>query len=89
MKKQQYVLSAIALILCIALYIGGKTVPDKTAATAHTEGDGHDHSAESPQKIDFKSILAAAKATITPNQSQRLTALENSVTRGDVKEQQI
>ena len=89
MKKQQYVLSAIALILCIALYIGGKTVPDKTAATVHTEGDGHDHSAESPQKIDFKSILAAAKATITPNQSQRLTALENSVTRGDVKEQQI
>lgn len=89
MKKQQYVLSAIALILCIALYIGGKTVPDKTAATTHSEDDGHDHSAESPQKIDFTSMLASAKATITPNQAQRLTALENSVTRGDVKEQQI
>jgi hypothetical protein len=53
-KKQQYVLSAIALILCIALYIGGKTVPDKTAATAHTEGDGHDHSAESPKRLISK-----------------------------------
>ncbi|MFY8025034.1 MAG: hypothetical protein ACOVNO_06770, partial [Sediminibacterium sp.] len=88
MKKKQYVLSAIALILCIALYIGGKTVPDKTAVT-HSEGDGHDHSADAPQKVDFKSILAAAKKDITPNQAQRLTALENSVTRGDVKEQQI
>lgn len=88
MKKQQYLLSAIALLLCFALYFGGKTVPDKTATT-HSEGDGHDHSAEAPQKIDFKALLNAAKANITPNQAQRLTALENSVTRGDVKDQQI
>lgn len=88
MKKQQYLLSAIALLLCFALYFGGKTVPDKTATT-HSEGDGHDHSAEAPQKIDFKALLSAAKANITPNQAQRLTALENSVTRGDVKDQQI
>ncbi len=88
MKKQQYLLSAIALLLCFALYFGGKTVPDKTATT-HSEGDGHDHSAEAPQKIEFKALLTAAKASITPNQAQRLTALENSVTRGDVKDQQI
>lgn len=88
MKKQQYVLSAVALILCIALYVGGKTVPEKTAV-AHSEGDGHDHSADSPQKIDFKQLLSTAKANITPTQAQKLTALENSVTRGDVKEQQI
>ncbi|MCU0322880.1 MAG: hypothetical protein MUE72_10715, partial [Chitinophagaceae bacterium] len=81
MKKKQYVLSAIALILCIALYVGGKTVPDKTAVT-HSEGDGHDHSADTPQKIDINTLLSAAKESITPNQAQRLTALENSVTRG-------
>lgn len=88
MKKQQYVLSALALLLCFALYFGGKTVPDKSAVT-HSEGDGHDHSADAPQKIDLNTLLTAAKASITPSQSQRLTALENSVTRGDVKEQQI
>ena len=88
MKKQQYVLSALALLLCFALYFGGKTVPDKSAVT-HSEGDGHDHSADAPQKIDLNTLLTAAKASITPSQSQRLTALENSVTRGDVKDQQI
>jgi len=87
-KKQQYVLSALALLLCFALYFGGKTVPDKSAVT-HSEDDGHDHSADSPQKIDINTLLTAAKETITPSQSQRLTALENSVTRGDVKDQQI
>jgi len=87
-KKQQYVLSALALLLCFALYFGGKTVPDKSAVT-HSEGDGHDHSADAPQKIDLNTLLTAAKANITPSQAQRLTALENSVTRGDVKEQQI
>ena len=88
MKKQQYVLSALALLLCFALYFGGKTVPDKSAVT-HSEDDGHDHSADSPQKIDINTLLATAKESITPSQSQRLTALENSVTRGDVKDQQI
>lgn len=88
MKKQQYVLSALALLLCFALYFGGKTVPDKSAVT-HSEGDGHDHSADAPQKIDLNTLLTAAKANITPSQAQRLTALENSVTRGDVKDQQI
>lgn len=88
MKKQQYVLSALALLLCFALYFGGKTVPDKSAVT-HSEDDGHDHSADSPQKLDINTLLTAAKETITPSQSQRLTALENSVTRGDVKDQQI
>lgn len=88
MKKQQYVLSALALLLCFALYFGGKTVPEKSAVT-HSEDDGHDHSADSPQKIDINTLLTAAKETITPSQSQRLTALENSVTRGDVKDQQI
>ncbi|WP_438946775.1 tetratricopeptide repeat protein [Sediminibacterium sp.] len=88
MKKQQYVLSALALLLCFALYFGGKTVPDKSAVT-HSEDDGHDHSADSPQKIDINTLLTAAKESITPSQSQRLTALENSVTRGGVKDQQI
>ncbi len=88
MKKQQYVLSALALLLCFALYFGGKTVPDKSAVT-HSEDDGHNHSADAPQKIDLNTLLTAAKGSITPLQSQRLTALESSVTRGDVKDQQI
>jgi len=85
-KKQQFILAAISLVICLGLYFGGRTVPIKTN-TAHAEGDGHDHSAE---KIDFrKNILAEALAKVTPQQAQRINALENSVIRGDVKEQQI
>ncbi|TAH09985.1 MAG: hypothetical protein EAZ12_05430 [Sphingobacteriia bacterium] len=86
MKKSPIILTALSLILLFGLYFGGRTVPAKTN-TAHSENDGHNHAAE---KIDFKKdILAQAKGKLTPEQSQRITALENSVIRGDVNEQQI
>jgi tetratricopeptide (TPR) repeat protein len=85
-KKSPLIVAAASVVLVIALYFGGRTVPNKTN-TAHTENDGHDHSAE---KIDFKKdILNQAKSKLSPEQAQRITALENSVIRGDVNEQQI
>ncbi len=86
MKKSPIILTVLSLVLLFGLYFGGRTVPLKTNTT-HSENDGHDHSAE---KIDFKKdILAEAKQKLSPEQSQRITALENSVIRGDVNEQQI
>lgn len=86
MKKQQYILAAVSVIICLGLYLGGRTVPIKTAST-HSADDGHDHANE---KIDFKKdILAEAKLKLTPEQNQRITLLENAVIRGDVNEQQI
>jgi len=85
-KKQQYILAAISVIICLGLYFGGRTVSIKTAS-AHSADDGHDHANE---KIDFKKdILAQAKLKLTPDQNQRITLLENSVIRGDINEQQI
>lgn len=85
MRKQQYVLSAITLALCFALYFGGKTVAPKKEII-HSDADGHDHSSE---KIKFSTILATAKAKISPEQAAKLSILENAVTRGRVKSQQI
>lgn len=86
MKKQQYILAGISVIICLGLYIGGRTVPIKSN-TIHSAADGHDHSIE---KIDFKKdILAEAKLKLTQEQNQRISILENSVIRGDVNEQQI
>ena len=86
MKKSPIILTALSLILLLGLYFGGRTVPVKTN-TPHTEADGHDHAAE---KIDFrKDILAQAKGKLSLEQSQRITALENSVIRGDINDQQI
>lgn len=86
MKKQQLILAAIAVVVCAGLYFGGRTVPVKSKET-HSADDGHGHA---PEKIDFrKNILAEALSKITPEQAQRINALENSVIRGDVKDQQI
>ena len=86
MKKQQFILAAIAVIICLGLYFGGRTVPIKSNST-HSAAEDHDHSNE---KIDFKKdILAEAKLKLTQEQQQRITILENSVIRGDVNEQQI
>jgi tetratricopeptide (TPR) repeat protein len=85
-KKQQLILAAIAVVVCAGLYFGGRTVPVKSKET-HSADDGHGHA---PEKIDFrKNILAEALSKITPEQAQRINALENSVIRGDVKDQQI
>jgi tetratricopeptide (TPR) repeat protein len=85
-KKSPLIVAAASIVLLLALYFGGSTVPNKTN-TPHSENDGHDHSAE---KIDFKKdILVQAKGKLSPDQAQRITALENSVIRGDVNEQQI
>jgi len=39
--------------------------------------------------IQFKDLLAKAKQRLTPEQSGRVLSMENSVSRGDVKQQQI
>ncbi len=71
---------------CGALYFGGRTIPLKSnsaQAAGNKEGIA-------PEKIDFrKNILAEAYSKIKPEQVERLTALENSVSRGDIKDQQI
>ena len=86
MKKQQIILVAISVVVCLGLYFGGRTVPDKVS-TAHSANDGHDHNAE---KIDFrKNILAEAISKITKEQAQRTNALEDFVIKSSSTEEKI
>lgn len=93
MKKPQWITIGIAVFLVAAVFIFGRTVPSKKAivpAEAHSENDGHDHgntAAESEITID--TILAMAKKQLTTEQNTRLATLENSITRGNVKDQQL
>lgn len=84
MKKQQVVLVSIALTVFVLLYFFGNTIPPKKAApeTGHAQHDDH-------QSISFDDLLKQAKSRISPEQNERLLQLENSVKRGDVKEQQL
>ena len=66
------------------LFFFGKTIPPKKTETSQTPSP-----AAAPAKVDFADILSKAKQKINPAQNERLTALENSVIRGDVKDQKI
>ncbi|MEO7393617.1 MAG: hypothetical protein ABIU11_01665, partial [Chitinophagaceae bacterium] len=92
MKKPQWITIGAAILLTIAIYFAGRTVPiKKNAGTTeniqHNADDGHDH--DNLQPISIDSILILAKKQLSTEQVVRLNMLENSITRGDVKEQQL
>ena len=89
MKKPQWITVGIAALLIISIFLFGRTVPNKKNITVdtHQENDGHDHSA--PAGISIDSILTIAKKQLSTEQVTRLSMLENSISRGDVKEQQL
>ena len=92
MKKPQWITIGTAVLLTAAIFIFGRTVPKKNIAVAaentpHSADDGHDHDDLQPISID--TILILAKKQLSTEQVVRLNTLENSITRGDVKEQQL
>ena len=87
MKKPQWITIAVAVFLAGALYLFGRTVPQKEKAVAiHKENDGHDHGSVD---ISIDSILDIAKKQLSIEQVARISMLENSISRGDVKEQRL
>jgi Tfp pilus assembly protein PilF len=83
-KKQQIILIGSGVVLLVLLYFFGNTVPprkDQPVAAQQPAGQ--------PRKIEFSTILQAAKQKLTPAQQTYVSGLETAVVRGDVKEQQI
>lgn len=91
MKRPQWIAIVSAMLLVAAIYAFGKKVPPKkniiAANVEHSENDGHDHGPVSAISID--TILLTAKKQLNPEQIIRLNTLENSISRGDVKAQQL
>ncbi len=84
MKKQQWITVLSGLVILMGLYFFGRTKPnitkadiDKTAGAGHTE----------EETLETSKILATAKSRLSPERQAWVTALENSITRGDVKDQ--
>ena len=71
------------LLLLIVLFFFGNTIPPKTAAPVAADTPHQE------KKINTETLLTQAKEKLTPQQLQMVTSLENSVKRGDVKNQQI
>jgi tetratricopeptide (TPR) repeat protein len=88
-KRPQWITIGAALILVLAIFFLGRTTPPKKAVVAeiHSDDDGHDHGPATGITID--TILAIAKKQLSAEQVTRINMLENSISRGDVKEQRL
>lgn len=88
MNKKQLIVVTGGIILFASLFFFGKTIPDKKQPVISTA-----HNTDSSTLIESgattETIITQAKAKLTPAQSNRISKLENSVVRGDVKAQQI
>ena len=83
MKKQQLVLLSGGLILLVLLYFFGNTTPPSTNSTVVNSDN------TTSGTITTADVLNAAKKNLSAQQLSQLVQLENSVVRGDVKEQKI
>jgi tetratricopeptide (TPR) repeat protein len=82
-KRQQLILLSGGFVLLIVLYFFGNT----TAPVTHSSASNTDNT--NSGAITTAEVLNTAKKNITTQQLSYLTQLENSVVRGNVKEQQI
>lgn len=71
------------MLLVAVLFVFGNTIPPKKPAPPAAETKAKE------KPVDTQKLLNHAKERLSPEQLIRLTALENSVNRGDVKNQQL
>jgi tetratricopeptide (TPR) repeat protein len=81
-NKPQWITIVVGICLVATLYIFGRIVPHKKNIQEPSI-----QTAASPISID--TILTLAKKQLTSEQVVRLNTLENSISRGDVKGQQL
>ncbi|MCE3281732.1 MAG: hypothetical protein K0Q66_469 [Chitinophagaceae bacterium] len=77
----QLLLAGCGIILFSLLFIFGKTVAKKDKPAQDQPVSG--------ANLSFSQVMLDLKGRLTPSQNDYITKLENSVTRGAVKEQQI
>ncbi|MBK5273081.1 MAG: hypothetical protein JJE22_18935, partial [Bacteroidia bacterium] len=83
MKKPQWITLFIAACLVVVVYFFAKTTPAKKTILPL------DVRQPETSLLDSDSILNLAKRHLNPEQAIRINTLENSISRGDVKEQQL
>ncbi|GGB13381.1 tetratricopeptide repeat protein [Puia dinghuensis] len=86
MKRQQYLVAGTGVLLLLALYFFGQTVPSHPKKDAAAGGDPGTSLVKS---IGLQEILQAAEARLSPAQLSYVNRLQNSVVRGDVQSQQL
>jgi len=86
MKRQQYLVAGAGVLLLLALYFFGNTVPPQHKPEP---SEGGAPGASLVKSIGLQDILQASQSRLTPAQLSYVNRLQQSVVRGDVKMQQI
>jgi len=86
MKRQQMYVAGTGVLLLLALYFFGQTVPPQKKTEA-SEGGPSGASIQRP--LTTQDILQASQSKLTPPQQEYVTRLQHTVVRGDVKVQQL
>ncbi|HEY6064444.1 MAG TPA: tetratricopeptide repeat protein [Chitinophagaceae bacterium] len=89
MKKPQWITIGTATLLVAFIFIFGRTVPLKKASASVNSQQNTNGRPEVQAGISTDTILAMAKMQLSPEQVVRLNTLEHSISRGDVKDQQL
>lgn len=80
--KQQWIVAIGSLLLLFVLYFFGRTKPNPKGVTQTTRDTAS-------SVLGGEQLIAEAKKALTPAQQARISALENSITRGDLVGQKI
>ena len=88
MKKPQWITIGTAVFLIAVIFIYGRRVPKKyNIPTPPTNNVGANTLANT--EVNTDSILQISRRQLSQEQSTRLAMLENSISRGDVKDQKL
>lgn len=88
MRKSQWLLVFTGAVVVFCLYVFGRIVPENTKMPSNGQVTAADAQGQAaPAK--FEDILAKAKQSLTPALQLRISNLESSITRGNIKEQGI
>jgi tetratricopeptide (TPR) repeat protein len=86
MKRQQIWVAGTGVLILLALYFFGNTVPPRRKPDASAQGAS---GVAGNKSIGLQDILSELKARLTPAQLSYVNRLQESVVRGDVKTQQL
>ncbi|MBI5859029.1 MAG: tetratricopeptide repeat protein [Sphingobacteriales bacterium] len=84
MKKPQWITAGIGVVLVAFILFFGKIIPKKKQVETSTPAQNN-----TANTISADTILSLAKKQLSPDQIIRLNSLENSISRGAVKDQQL
>jgi tetratricopeptide (TPR) repeat protein len=86
MIRQQYLVAGSGVLVLLALYFFGQTVPPHPKPNPAMSGVA---GAPTVKSIGLQEILQASQARLTPAQLSYVNRLQHSVVRGDVQAQQL